>query len=109
MIGVGRALDLMLTNRRVGPEEALALGLCSAVHSDETLLDGAVATANQLADLVPDSLVTTRRLVREAATTGLQAAMAAEQNEQGRLGKTPEHLEGVRAFLEKRKPDYRRR
>jgi enoyl-CoA hydratase/carnithine racemase len=33
--------------------------------------------------------------------------MSAEQVEQGRLGKTPEHKEGVMAFLEKRKPNFR--
>jgi 2-(1,2-epoxy-1,2-dihydrophenyl)acetyl-CoA isomerase len=107
MIGVGRALDLMMTNRRVGAEEALALGLCSGVHPDETLLEAALARAEQLADLVPESLTTTRRLVREAVGTDLGRALAAEQTEQGRLGRTPEHLEGVKAFLEKRKPDYR--
>jgi 2-(1,2-epoxy-1,2-dihydrophenyl)acetyl-CoA isomerase len=107
MIGVGRALDLMMTNRRVGADEAKELGLCSEVHPDGTLLDSAVARADQLADLVPESLTATRRLVREAIGADLGAALAAEQAEQGRLGRTPEHLEGVRAFLEKRKPDYR--
>jgi 2-(1,2-epoxy-1,2-dihydrophenyl)acetyl-CoA isomerase len=63
--------------------------------------------AGQMADLVPDSLVTTRRLIREAASTSLEEALKAEQAEQGRLGKTPEHREGVMAFLEKRKPDFR--
>ncbi|MCI0425087.1 MAG: enoyl-CoA hydratase-related protein [Actinobacteria bacterium] len=108
MIGVGRALELALTNRRVGPDEALTLGLCTSVHPDEELLDAALTTAAALASLVPDSLVTTRRLIREAAGTGLSEALRAEQTEQGRLGRTPEHLEGVRAFLDKRKPDYRR-
>jgi 2-(1,2-epoxy-1,2-dihydrophenyl)acetyl-CoA isomerase len=63
--------------------------------------------AAEMADLVPDALVSTRRLVREASGSSLELALRAEQREQGRLGKTPEHREGVMAFMEKRKPDFR--
>jgi 2-(1,2-epoxy-1,2-dihydrophenyl)acetyl-CoA isomerase len=63
--------------------------------------------AAQMADLVPDSLVTTRRLIRDAAASSLDDALTAEQTEQGRLGKTPENPDGVLAFLEKRKPEFR--
>lgn len=108
MVGISRALELTMTNRRVGADEALTLGLCAEVAPDEILVERAVAQASQLADLVPDSLVTTRRLIRDASGSSLAAALGAEQREQGRLGKTPEHLEGVNAFLEKRKPDYRK-
>jgi 2-(1,2-epoxy-1,2-dihydrophenyl)acetyl-CoA isomerase len=67
----------------------------------------ATELAGQLAELVPDSLVSTRKLIRSAASSSLEQAMSAEQVEQGRLGKTPEHKEGVMAFLEKRKPNFR--
>lgn len=106
-LGVSRALELALTNRRVSAEEARQLGLCVDVVPGDELLDRARALAGQMADLVPDSLVNTRRLIREAAGSSLDQAMRAEQAEQGRLGKTPEHREGVMAFIEKRKPDFR--
>ena len=108
MVGVSRALELSMTNRRVGAGEALALGLCAEVSPDETLVEKAIGFATRLADLVPDSLVTTRRLIRDASGSSFATALQAEQREQGRLGKTPEHMEGVNAFLEKRKPDYRK-
>jgi 2-(1,2-epoxy-1,2-dihydrophenyl)acetyl-CoA isomerase len=98
---------LTLTNRRVGAEEARELGLCLDVVPDEDLLDRARKMASELADLVPDALVSTRRLVRDAAGSSLDGALLAEQREQGRLGRTPEHREGVMAFMEKRKPDFR--
>jgi 2-(1,2-epoxy-1,2-dihydrophenyl)acetyl-CoA isomerase len=106
-LGVSRALELALTNRRVGAEEAHDLGLCLDVVPGDQLLDRAMELAAQMADLVPDSLVTTRRLIRDAAASSLDDALTAEQTEQGRLGKTPEHREGVLAFLEKRKPEFR--
>jgi 2-(1,2-epoxy-1,2-dihydrophenyl)acetyl-CoA isomerase len=106
-VGVSRALELTLTNRRVPAAEALQLGLCLDVVPPEMLLGRAVEVGRQLADLVPDSLVTTRRLVREAAWGSLADAMLAEQREQGRLGKTREHREGVMAFFERRRADFR--
>jgi 2-(1,2-epoxy-1,2-dihydrophenyl)acetyl-CoA isomerase len=106
-LGVSRALEIALTNRRVGAEEARKLGLCVDVVPGDELLDRARSLAGQMADLVPDSLVITRRLIREAAGSSLEEAMRAEQQEQGRLGKTPEHREGVMAFIEKRKPYFR--
>jgi 2-(1,2-epoxy-1,2-dihydrophenyl)acetyl-CoA isomerase len=63
--------------------------------------------ASQLTDMVPDSLVTTRRLMRDAASLDLSDALLAEQEAQGRLGRTSEHREGVLAFVEKRKADFR--
>ena len=106
-LGVSRALDVALTNRRIGAEEARDLGLCVDVVPADQLLDRARSLADQMADLVPDSVVTTRRLIREASGVSLDEALRAEQAEQGRLGKTSEHREGVMAFIEKRKPDFR--
>jgi 2-(1,2-epoxy-1,2-dihydrophenyl)acetyl-CoA isomerase len=107
MVGVSRALELALTNRRLGAAEAKDWGLCMEVVADDELVDRAVAVAANLADLVPDSLVTTRRLVRDATVSTFSQALLAEQDEQARLSRTAAHLEGVRAFKEKRKPDYR--
>lgn len=106
-LGVSKAIELAMTNRRVGAEEARDLGLVIEVAADDEVVARATEVAASLADLVPDSLVSARRLIREAAGRGLEEALAAERAEQARLGVTPEHLEGVTAFLEKRPPDFR--
>ena len=106
-VGLSKALELALTNKRVGAEEALQLGLCTEVVPDGEALDRAVAVAGDLANMVPDALVTTRRLIRWSTSHTFLEALAAERAEQARLGKTPEHREGVAAFMEKRKPDFR--
>ena len=106
-LGVPLALELALTNRRLDAMEAKDRGLCLDVVAAGDLMDRAREVASSLAGMVPDALVTTRRLIRQADGSDLGEAMEAEQMEQGRLGRTPEHREGVMAFIEKRKPDFR--
>lgn len=108
-LGVSRALEFALTNRRIGAQESRDLGLCVDVVPAQSLLGRAREVASDLADLVPDALVTTRRLIRQAAGSSFDQALQAEQAEQGRLGRTREHREGVLAFTEKRKPEFRSR
>jgi 2-(1,2-epoxy-1,2-dihydrophenyl)acetyl-CoA isomerase len=107
MLGVSRAMEIALTNRRIDAAEALEVGLCVEVAPPDALLDRALTLARSLADLVPDSLVATRRLIHQSGTGTFEEALRAEQREQGRLGKTAEHREGVMAFIEKRSPDFR--
>ncbi|HXV71057.1 MAG TPA: enoyl-CoA hydratase-related protein [Acidimicrobiia bacterium] len=106
-VGTSVALDMTLTNRRMAADEALARGLCVEVVADGEVVEKALEYAKKLADLSTDALITTRRLIHSSRRLTFLEALEAEKNEQGRLGKTPEHAEGVRAFLEKRKPDFR--
>jgi 2-(1,2-epoxy-1,2-dihydrophenyl)acetyl-CoA isomerase len=105
--GVSLAMEMALTNRRMPASEALARGLCAGVTADGEVVDKALEYAIKLADLSTDALVATRKLIRGSATLGFDEALEAEKREQDRLGKTPEHREGVNAFLEKRKPNFR--
>jgi 2-(1,2-epoxy-1,2-dihydrophenyl)acetyl-CoA isomerase len=106
-VGVSRALDITMTNRRVLPDEALRIGLCSRVVNGEQLLSAARDMAGGFANLSTDALVTTRGLIRTASATDFATALQAERQAQHRLGMTLEHEEGINAFLEKRKPEYR--
>lgn len=106
-LGTSIALDMALTNRRMSSEEALSRGLCVAVVADDQVVDEALGYAEKLADMSTDALITSRRLIHGSRKLTFLEALDAEREEQGRLGKTPEHAEGVAAFLEKRKPDFR--
>jgi 2-(1,2-epoxy-1,2-dihydrophenyl)acetyl-CoA isomerase len=106
-LGVSKAIELAMTNKRVPAEEAYRLGLCAEVVPDDEVVTKTVELAKSLADMVPDSLVTTRNLIRGATSVTFEEALQKEKREQGRLGKTAEHREGVAAFMEKRKPNYR--
>lgn len=105
--GASIALEMALTNRRMSAEEARDRGLCAEVTRDGEVVEKALEYASTLAGLPTDALVTTRRLILGSSTLSFAEGLEAEKREQGRLGKTPEHREGVMAFLEKRKPDFR--
>ncbi len=106
-VGVSLSMEMALTNRRMSATEARQRGLCVEVTPDGQAIDRALEHAGRLAGLSTDALVTTRRLIHGSSTLTFPEGLEAEKREQGRLGRTPEHHEGVTAFLEKRKPDFR--
>jgi 2-(1,2-epoxy-1,2-dihydrophenyl)acetyl-CoA isomerase len=106
-VGTSVALEMALTNRRMYAGEAQERGVCSEVTPDGETVDKAMEYARKLTDLPTDALVTSRRLILGSARLTFLEGLEREKEEQGRLGRTPEHIEGVNAFLEKRKPDFR--
>lgn len=106
-LGLSRAMELTFTNRRLPADEAHQLGLAHRLAPPDEVLSEAVTWAKTLADGPTEAYVATRQLLRSAAVTDVAAALAAERAEQGRLGTSATHLEGMRAFLEKRPPDFR--
>jgi len=106
-IGLSRAIEFTFTNRRMPAQEAEALGLVAAVTPVEQVVDRAVDIASELADGPTAAYAATRRLLVEAMTTDLATAVEAERATQGELGTSAAHLEGMKAFLEKRPADFR--
>jgi len=105
-IGVGRAKDLILTGRRVGATEALALGLVSRVARPGDLREEALALAEQVAQNAPVSIRQAKRAIDGAFQLPLDEALAFENRlYQDCLG-TRDRLEALRAFAEKRKPVF---
>jgi 2-(1,2-epoxy-1,2-dihydrophenyl)acetyl-CoA isomerase len=107
-VGVSTALEMALTNRKMGADEALGRGLCVEISEPGASVGLALDYARRMADMPTDALVTTRRLIRGSAGLTFDQGLEHEKAEQTRLGKTPEHAEGVAAFLEKRKPNFRK-
>jgi enoyl-CoA hydratase/carnithine racemase len=102
VIGQQRAADILFTARWIDAEESVALGLTVAVVPRERLFATALAKATEIAGNPPAAVRHTKRLLR---VWRKQAVAAARQREdeafQERLG-TPENLEAIRAFFEKR-------
>jgi 2-(1,2-epoxy-1,2-dihydrophenyl)acetyl-CoA isomerase len=106
-LGAPRALDLMLTNGQLTASEAHASGLVSRLVDDDAVQAEAVELARQVAAGPVRAMVRTRALVRRAAVTGLDEQLDEEARLIAESAADPEGREGVRAFLEKRTPDFR--
>jgi 2-(1,2-epoxy-1,2-dihydrophenyl)acetyl-CoA isomerase len=105
-LGLSRALEFTATNRRMNAAEAEALGLARVVDAGE-VLSAALDLAVTLAAGPTPAYVTNRQILFRAAAAGFDESLADEEATQGTLGRSPLHAEGVKAFLEKRKADFR--
>jgi methylglutaconyl-CoA hydratase len=105
-IGVARAKDLILTGRRVGAAEALAMGLVSRVAPAGGLREVALELAGLVARNAPVSIRQAKQAVDGGLHLDLDAALAHENRMyQDCLG-TKDRAEALRAFAEKRKPVF---
>ena len=103
--GEGFAKRMILTGAMIGPDEALAAGLVSAVHPADDLLDAAVAMGEEIAQKSPSAVALSKRLIHGAL--GERAdRLEAEAEAFAQQFADPERLEGMTAFLEKRAPGW---
>ncbi|MFZ3572743.1 enoyl-CoA hydratase/isomerase family protein [Streptomyces sp. BH097] len=108
LIGPKRALDLLLTNRRVSAPEAAELGLVSRVVAADALAAEAARTAETLRRGPTAAYGATRRLVDAGLTAELGPHLDREAAALAAAAASPEGQEGVAAFLGKRAPAYPR-
>ena len=102
------AAELLLTNRRLSAEEALAAGLVTRVLDDDELLAAADELARRLAGGPTLAYARVKKLLRRsAAATDFEAQLEDERREVGRSAATADFVEGLRAFAEKRRPEFR--
>lgn len=108
LLGRGRATALTLLGHRLPAEKAEQWGLVWSCVDDASLQSEALAVARQLAKLPGHAATETRRAYEAASRNDLAAQLQYEANRQAELLDLPEFDEGVRAFLEKREPDFAR-
>jgi 2-oxoglutaroyl-CoA hydrolase len=109
LVGVGRAKDMIMRGRRVGADEALALGLVTEVVAEEELDAAVVRLIEELSALSPLALAVAKRILNHAYDGPLALGLELEGLAYGLLRTTQDFREGVEAFDEKRRPRFRGR
>jgi enoyl-CoA hydratase len=102
------ALEMGLTGRLIGTERAAAVGLVNQVVPAEELLTVAKALAAEIAANGPLGVLLTKRLMRDAVSSGSNAGLATAE-ESRRIFTSEDAREGAEAFLEKRPAEFRGR
>lgn len=107
IVGLGRALDLLLTGDRVDAAEAHRIGLVTRLSAEpSTLLDDALALAERIAARAPAATLYVKEAARSGADLHLSAGMALERSLFALLTGTEDKTEAARAFSEKRPPRF---
>jgi 2-(1,2-epoxy-1,2-dihydrophenyl)acetyl-CoA isomerase len=106
LVGPARATALMFFADKVPASRALEWGMIYQVVPASVLLETASSVARQLATMPTRGLALTKRAINASFANDLAGQLALEEKLQGQAGKTEDYAEGVRAFLEKRKPTY---
>lgn len=106
-IGSRKAAELFYTAEWIDAARAEQCGIVNGVFSDEELLDKALAKAAEIAQWPVNSLRETKKTLKLAHQAGIDAAFAAETKGMEKQAGSPENIEAVMAFIEKRQPDFK--
>jgi enoyl-CoA hydratase len=104
--GLGVAKDLILTGRTVDAEEALRIGLVSAVYDPDELMERALDTARLVASKSPAALAAAKAAVNHALQGDHVENLTRESDRFGELFAGEDAKEGLAAFVEKREPRF---
>lgn len=108
-VGKQVASLMLLTAEPLAGERAYQLGLVADLAPEGQALDRAIALARKASRMPPLAVAATRQVLRQGADAPLDEALALEHREFLQLFDTEDKSEGMRAFLDKRKPDFKGR
>ena len=106
-IGKAKAMDMVLTARMITAAEADSMGLVSRVVPTECLLDEALAVAQTIAAMSLPSVMMAKECVNRAFESSLEESLHFERRNFHALFATEDQKEGMRAFVEKRQPEFK--
>ena len=106
LVGAAHAAELVYLSDPMPAEEALRIGLVSQVVAAEHLMDHARTLAAKIIQGSPSAIALTKRALARSLEAGLVEALDHEASLQGIAGRSPDHAEGIAAFVEKRPPRF---
>lgn len=107
LLGKNLAMEMVINNRTLTASEALQFGLANRVVPVDGYLDAAVAFAEEIASRAPLAVRMAKDSVNAAFETTLTEGLRAEKRNFYPLFSTEDQKEGMRAFIEKRKPNWK--
>ena len=109
LVGEGKAMELILTGEMISADEAKQLGLVNHVFAPEELEAKTMELANKIAELSPVALAMAKASVKNAARMTLREGLDSEVDLFALCFSSEDKEEGVRAFIEKRKAEFKGR
>ncbi len=107
LLGYHRALALMMTGDKLSAEEAKAAGVVYKVFTIEEFEEGCRAFAQKLSNMPTYALGKTKMMLQQSMHNTLDTQLDMERDEQLKASQTNDYKEGVAAFIEKRKPEFK--
>ena len=107
LVGMQKAAALMMTAEPVKAKDAVEMGMIYKVYSNETFETESWKLVSKLAAMPTKGLGLTKRLLNESYSNNLEQQLTMEDECQTIAGNTADFKEGVQAFLEKRKPNFK--
>lgn len=107
LVGSSRAMELLITGCPFSPEEAVEMGLFSAIYPPEEAAARIERQARQLAEGAPLAVAAIKRCVREGGAAPLGQGLALESELVEQLFRSADGTEGLTAFVEKRSPEFK--
>lgn len=108
VLGQQRAAELLFTAEWIDAKKALEIGIARAVFPDDEVFLRAQEKASEIAQWPLSALREIKRCLKLPHEAGIKAALAAEREGMSKLAGSPENIEAFTAFLEKRKPDFKK-
>jgi len=109
LVGLARAKQLVMAGEMITAQRALDIQLVEEVLPSEQLIPRAMAWAKQLAGKAPQALGLAKIVLNSCMNVDPETGRNLERLGQSILKETDDHLEGARAFVEKRRPDFKGR
>ncbi|MEV4732459.1 enoyl-CoA hydratase-related protein [Saccharopolyspora sp. NPDC049426] len=106
LVGTGRAIEMILTGRRINAEQAREIGLVTSVVPPAELIATARATAAQILNKGPLAVRLAKLVIRSGMDADQRTGMVIERLAQALLYTSEDKLEGASAFLDKRTPAF---